>query len=348
MSLYKDPKSGYWYASISLPEKPRIRRSTGTTDKQDAQRIHDEWRAAAWQDRPASQTWEGAAAAWLTACDRGISDKYLIRAYSAELGNPSLADLTTETLTLAMGRKTAGNWNRYRNTILAILNHARALGWLDKVPTIPARKTPAGRTRWLTQQEWARLEAQLPEHLLAPARFAIATGIRRSNLLGLRWSEIDLTRRVMWIHPDEAKAGKAIGIPLSATAIDILRGQIGQHATHVFTYEFRAFGKSERRPMREIGEAYPKAVKRAGLTGVNWHTLRHTWASWHVMNGTPLEVLQKLGGWNSLSMVLRYAHLAPEYLATWAGNSDKNSDSHTRSDTVSAGLRQKKGRSKAA
>ena len=74
--------------------------------------------------------------------------------------------------------------------------------------------------------------------------------------------------------------------------------------------------------MREIGEAYQRAVTRAGLDGVNWHTLRHTWASWHVMHGTPLEVLQKLGGWNSLQMVLRYAHLAPEYLATWAGNSD--------------------------
>ena len=63
------------------------------------------------------------------------------------------------------------------------------------------------------------------------------------------------SRRVMWIHPDEAKARKAIGIPLSDSAIDILRDQIGQHHTHVFTYEFNCHGNSERRPMREIGEA---------------------------------------------------------------------------------------------
>jgi hypothetical protein len=51
-----------------------------------------------------------------------------------------------------------------------------------------------------------------------------------------------------------------------------------------------------------------------------WHDLRHTWASWHVMAGTPLEVLQKLGGWSSLAMVLRYAHLAPDHLAGYADN----------------------------
>lgn len=348
MSLYKDPKSGCWYASISLPDKPRIRRSTGTADKAQAQRIHDEWRADAWRDRPSGRTWQDAAAAWLTAGERGDSDRYLIRAYTEALGNPALSDLTTDALTQAIGPKSAGTWNRYRNAILAILHHAQRMGWMDTVPAIPARKAPPGRTRWLTPQEWARLEAQLPDHLLAPARFALATGIRRSNLLGLQWSEVDLARRVMWIHPDEAKAKKAIGIPLSDAAVAILRGQIGQHDTHVFTYEFRAYGRSERRPMREIGEAYPRAVKRAGLTGVNWHTLRHTWASWHVMHGTPLEVLQKLGGWNSLSMVLRYAHLAPEYLASWAGNSDILSDSDTLSDTVPAGFGQKKGRSKAA
>ena len=51
-----------------------------------------------------------------------------------------------------------------------------------------------------------------------------------------------------------------------------------------------------------------------------WHGLRHTWAAWHVMSGTPLEVIQKLGGWADLKMVQQYAHLAPEYLASYANN----------------------------
>jgi integrase len=51
-----------------------------------------------------------------------------------------------------------------------------------------------------------------------------------------------------------------------------------------------------------------------------WHDLRHTWASWHVQNGTPLHILQKPGGWSEIRMVQRYAHLAPEHLAGYAGN----------------------------
>jgi len=343
MSLYKDPsKSEFWYASITIKGKPRIRRSTGTADKTEAQRIHDAWKAEAWQDTPIGngKTWNDAAISWLTAETRGDSDKYLLRAFSASLGDPLLSDLTTDAITRSIGLKSAGTWNRYRNTILAILHHAQAMGWTDKVPTIPSRKAPAGRTRWLTQAEWLRLESQLPEHLLAPARFAVSTGIRQSNLLGLQWSEIDMPRKVMWIHPDEAKAKKAIGIPLSDQAIEILRSQIGKHKTHVFTYKRTRNKKSENVPMAEIGDAYKRAVERAGLSGVNWHTLRHTWASWHVMAGTPIEVLQKLGGWSSLQMVMRYAHLAPEYLASWVGNSnrDMQRDISPQSDTVSGSI----------
>jgi integrase len=345
MSLYKDPeKSEHWYASISIKGRARIRRSTGTADKIEAQRIHDQWKAEAWQSPAASngKTWQHAAASWLTAEARGRTDRYFVRAYTERLGNPSLDTLTTDTLTESMSASSAGTWNRHRATVTAILNHAKAMGWLEKVPAIQSRKSPPGRTRWLTPDEWTRLESELPAHLLPAARFALATGIRQANLLGLQWSEINLQRSVMWIHADNAKSGKAIGLPLSAEAVEILRGQIGQHTTHVFTFQRKRNGKTERIPMATIGEAYQRAVTRAKLPGITWHTLRHTWASWHVMNGTPLEVLQKLGGWSSFDLVLRYAHLAPEYLATWAGNAsdnrDINRDIDTRSDTVLDGF----------
>ena len=62
-------------------------------------------------------------------------------------------------------------------------------------------------------------------------------------------------------------------------------------------------------------------MKRAGISDFRWHDLRHTWASWHVQNGTPLEVLMQLGGWNSYEMVLRYAHLSQSHIACYAQNS---------------------------
>jgi integrase len=58
--------------------------------------------------------------------------------------------------------------------------------------------------------------------------------------------------------------------------------------------------------------------KRSGIENFRWHDLRHTWASWHVQLGTPLYVLKELGGWETLEMVNRYAHLAPEHLKAHA------------------------------
>lgn len=62
-------------------------------------------------------------------------------------------------------------------------------------------------------------------------------------------------------------------------------------------------------------KAWKKALRRAGISDFRWHDLRHNWASWHVQAGTPLHVLQELGGWETEAMVKRYAHLAPEHLA---------------------------------
>ncbi len=56
------------------------------------------------------------------------------------------------------------------------------------------------------------------------------------------------------------------------------------------------------------------------LEDFRWHDLRHTWASWHVQAGTSLSKLQEMGGWDSIEMVRRYAHLAPEHLAVEVAN----------------------------
>ena len=57
---------------------------------------------------------------------------------------------------------------------------------------------------------------------------------------------------------------------------------------------------------------------KAGITNFRWHDLRHTWASYHVQQGTPVNALQELGGWNNAEMVRRYAHLSVEHLAEYA------------------------------
>ena len=169
---------------------------------------------------------------------------------------------------------------------------------------------PRRRIRWITREDAERLLAELPVHLRVMATFSLETGLRKSNVTGLQWSQVDLRRRCAWIHPDQAKGRKAIAGPLSAAAVLVLREQIGKHPVVVFTY----WGN----PTKQLNtKAWRKALERAGIEDLRWHDLRHTWASWHVQAGTPLHVLQELGGWESVEMVRRYAHLSSDHLVAY-------------------------------
>lgn len=90
----------------------------------------------------------------------------------------------------------------------------------------------------------------------------------------------------------------------------VLRQQLGKHPSRVFTFRGQ--------PVKKAGtKAWRAALARAGIEDFRWHDLRHTWASWHVQAGTPLHVLQELGGWESVEMVRRYAHRSSDYLVEY-------------------------------
>ena len=127
----------------------------------------------------------------------------------------------------------------------------------------------------------------------------------------MQWDQVDLQRKVAWIHPDQAKAKKAIAVPLNSDAIDVIRKQVGQHDKYVFTYKGKLVERANTK-------AYRDAVKRAGIEDFRFHDLRHTWASWHVQSGTDIHVLQEMGGWKSIEMVKRYAHLSAKHLVDHA------------------------------
>ena len=212
---------------------------------------------------------------------------------------------------LAQGHSNA-TVNRVLELVRAILRKCvNEWEWLERAPKVRMLKEPTRRIRFLTPEEAQRLLAALPEHLADMAAFSLATGLRAANVTGLQWSQVDLTRRLAWVHPDQAKARKAIPVPLNAEAVLLVRKQVGRHLTHVFSYQ----GK----PIRQVStKAWYAALARAGITDFRWHDLRHTWASWHVQNGTPLFALQELGGWESPEMVRRYAHLSADHLAPFA------------------------------
>lgn len=325
--LYKRPDSKIWWVRFTDPvTHKQVRRSTGTENKKEAKEyearlISDGWR----QDRLGEQpvrTWEEAAGRWLEEMEHKAShqdDVNLLRWLQDHLKGRALHLITSDVINeVAKIRRETGvapaTVNRMLALVRAILKRAETRWkWIERAPHVQMMKADAGRIRWLTRDEAARLLAELPEHLELMARFTLATGLRASNVTHLTWSQIDLERRVAWIHPDQAKARRAIGVPLNADAVLVLRRCQGRHPERVFCYHRQAApDRWEWTPIEEAnGRAWYKAVERAGIEDFRWHDLRHTWASWHVQAGTPLQTLMELGGWASYAMVLRYAHLAP-------------------------------------
>lgn len=322
MSLSK--RGGIWWIDFVSPSGQRVRRSTETANKALAQELHDQLKADSWRiaklgEKP-RRTWNEAVVRWLKESTHKAtldSDKGHLRWLDPYLGGKCLEDISRTLIDritdarLAQGRRNA-TANRTLAVIRAILRRCvNEWEWLDRVPRIRMLKEPTRRVRFLSREEAQRLLSELPSHLADMAAFSLATGLRRANVTGLLWTQVDLVRKVAWIHPDQAKARKAIPVPLNAEAVNMIRAQLGRHPTHVFSYQGN--------PITQVStKAWYAALARAGIEDFRWHDLRHTWASWHVQQGTPLHALQELGGWESTEMVRRYAHFASEHLAPYA------------------------------
>ena len=218
--------------------------------------------------------------------------------------------------------------NRALEIVRRILYVARdEWGWIVRVPKIRMLKEPKRRVRFLKEEEADQLMLALPEHLVSVVQFALATGCRMSEILRMEWDRVDFDRRVAWLDPGTTKNGDGRGLPLNRDAVLALRSVRGQHKRWCFTYK----GK----PMLKVGSAWKRSLQRAGIEKFRFHDLRHTWASWHVMNGTSLQELMELGGWKSFEMVLRYAHLAPEHLSTAAARIERDLGIVTNDATIS-------------
>ena len=321
MSIHLN-KHGIWQISLRTPSGQRFRRTAGTADRREAQELHDKlkhelWRQEKLGEKP-KRLWDEACIRWLQE-NQGKksldSDKIKIRLLP-ELRGLLLEDMTRDLIHSVVNRKTCSGStkNRYFALIRAILNKCvNEWDWLDKAPKLKLHKEPKKRIRWLYPEEAQRLVhalAHLPymQHLVI---FSLATGLRQANVLNLKWEQIDLRRQVAWIYPDQAKAGKAIGVPLNHTAMQVLMDR-PRVSDYVFTHS-----KGER--VKSISSrVWREALEKAGIEDFRWHDLRHTWASWLVQQGTPLAALKEMGGWESVEMVQRYAHLAPEHLSQHA------------------------------
>jgi integrase len=322
MSLRK--RGGIWWIDVYAPTGERVRRTTATANKALARELHDRFKTELWRianlgEKP-RRTWNDAVVRWLKEKSHKATaheDVNRLRWLDRYLGGKDLATIVRATIDQITDEKLASGCsnatvNRTLALVRAILRKCvNEWEWLDRAPQVRMLREPGRRIRFLTRDEAQRLLCELPEHLADMAAFSLATGLRAANVTGLEWKQVDVARQLAWIHPDQAKARKAIAVPLNAEAVALISKQVGKHATHVFSY------RGQR--IRQVStKAWYVALVRAGIEDFRWHDLRHTWASWHVQNGTPLFALQELGGWESPEMVRRYAHLGAEHLAPFA------------------------------
>jgi integrase len=294
----------------------RIRESLKTTDKKQAQALYDIRRAELWRGRmlkaKPKKTFREACARWTVerAHKKSIQgDKEKISFFLPKLGDRQLSTITRDDIEDSLPRDIKpATRNRYRAFIRAVLRAAeREWEWIDRAPVLRTEAEPKRRVAFLTREQAEVLVDSLPEKYRIPVRFALLTGLRRSNVFNLTWDKVDLERGMVIVEADEAKAGQRILVPLNSQAKTILAalpeprtGRVWGDLTRVWCNTWKA------------------SCKRAGVPWLRFHDLRHTWASWHAMAGTPLSVLQELGGWHSPQMVQRYAHLSPEHLAAAA------------------------------
>lgn len=321
--LYKRRKSRFWWCQFTAPNGKRVQKSTKTVDRKQAQEFEDRLRAELWRviklgDKP-RKTWQEAVVRWFKesqkktlATDRlylTFADPFLRELYLDEITRDRLDAINQAKL--ATGVKPA-TVNRMMEVIRAILNKTlKDWEWVDRVPSVRMLKEPNKRIRWLTHEEAKRLMHRLPDHTEAMARFTLGTGLRESNVTGLKWGNVDLERRICWVDPEDSKNARPIGVALSNEVVILLRQQIGKHDKFVFTYNGR--------PVKKVNtKAWRNALKDVGIENFRWHDLRHTWASWLIQAGTPIEVLQEMGAWNDIRMVQRYAHLSVDHFHKFA------------------------------
>jgi integrase len=209
---------------------------------------------------------------------------------------------------------------RELSTLRAALNFAVSERYLTMAPPVLLPEKPEGKDRWLTRSEAARLlnaartgRADVRLYLPLFIMLAIYTGARKDAILSLRWPQVDLERgRINFAEQGERRTTKRKAhIPVPSRLLPFLR-LARKRGTDL---GFVVHDKGAR--IKDIGDAtngsFGGACKRAGLTKVTPHTLRHTCGTWLAQAGVDLH---KIGGWLGHSdsrTTLLYAHHHPDF-----------------------------------
>lgn len=231
---------------------------------------------------------------------------------------------------------TASKGKRYRH-LRAFLNWAAEAGYLSSRPLDDVEKPKKEKksAAFLATDELERLLTCIDVHhkqtenavgerpdvqwLKDIIRVAVCTGLRRGELVRLRWTEVDLTQRLLTVRSrdgEKTKSGHERQLPLRGDALDVLRRR---HTERDDGLDGPVFTDRRGLPIKpdRATKRFKFFVRKAKLKGrerLRFHSLRHTCGSWLAMKGVPMRVIQAILGHSSVSVTERYSHLQPEVM----------------------------------
>jgi integrase len=211
--------------------------------------------------------------------------------------------------------------NRHLTILRAVLRMAVRDKRIDSgaLPEIEPFEENNERTRWLNDEEEARLMAAAPEYLRPALLVDIHTGLRRGELLNLRWDDIDFLGQSIRVR--ESKSGKGRNVPMDSVVIKTLvalrsarRERLRSRVVRQSEASGYVFSAPRGGFMGNLNRHWYPTLKRASLEGLHFHDLRHTFGSRLALANVPIFTIQKLMGHRTLAMTMRYAHLSKDHL----------------------------------
>lgn len=252
---------------------------------------------------------------------KNINQKPQLIWWKAQLGDYTLADITPDKIAECRDKLLSGtsghNYKFAPATVIrymAALSHAFTIAisewqWIDDSPMRKVRKPslPRGRVRFLDDQERDRLiktcQSSSNEYLYLVVVLALSTGMRKAEIMHIKWQDVDLEQRRITVHDTKNNERKVV--PLSGLALELMR----KHPKRIDTNLLFPARTKVNQPI-DLRTPWETALKKAEISDFRFHDLRHSAASYLAMNGASLAEIAEVLGHKTLQMVQRYAHLS--------------------------------------
>jgi integrase len=314
---------------VAHPAGPRQERVFNETwSKDDAQKALDARRlelATPKAEAPPPKTFAEVAEEYLATKRAGgkrslRSDERHLHRYTAEFGAETpITEITAQRVAAYARRRTAetsarlkraispSTSNRELSTLRHLLRLAEEWGYIPRAPKVRLWREPRGRVRWLTAPEVDRLLAACQKsrspHLASIVTVALNTGMRLGEIIGLAWERVSFASGMITLKA--TKNGDDRYLPMNKAVDAELAGLPGPKV------EGPVFARANGTGVKSIRTGFERACVAAKIENFHFYDLRHTYASHLVMAGRPLIEVKELLGHRTLTMTMRYAHLAP-------------------------------------